>query len=232
MKPIPTSLYHRILLPERTTTERHPALILLHGRGADEEDLIGLAPLLDPRFLIVSPRAPFPYLGSGGFTWYDVGMIGAPEPTMFKTSCDKLFTFVSDCLTSYPIDRQRVFLLGFSMGTVMSYVLALTQPQLFRGVSANSGYLPEGTHLHLRWNELSSVKFFITHGTLDPIIPVDFARHVKQKLESFSADLLYREYPMGHQMSEEGITEVSAWMTQLLDGESSSQQAQAMDSKK
>ena len=219
MKPISTSLHHRILLPEQTTVERHPALILLHGRGADEEDLIGLVQLFDPRFLILSPRAPFPYYGSGGFTWYDVGMIGAPEPTMFKKSCDALSTFIDDSLASYPIDPHRVFLLGFSMGTVMAYAMALSQPQLFRGVVANSGYVPEGTHLTLRWGDLSSVKFFMTHGTLDPVIPIDFARRAKRMFETAVANLIYREYPVAHQMSEEGIAEVSAWMTGLIDEE-------------
>ncbi|MEE8112746.1 MAG: hypothetical protein V3T23_00185, partial [Nitrososphaerales archaeon] len=120
MKTITTTLVHRILPPENSTSTTHPTLIMLHGRGADEEDLLGLVPYLDERLFILSVRAPFPFPYGGGYTWYDIGTVGTPEPTMFKESCEKLSTFVHDALANYPIDAPHIYLLGFSMGTVMS----------------------------------------------------------------------------------------------------------------
>lgn len=217
MKTISTSLVHRILMPEESAIPVHPTLILLHGRGADEEDLLGLASALDPRFLILSARAPFPFSYGGGYTWYDADTVGTPEPGMFKTSYDRLSTFVRDVTTQYPVDRQRVFLLGFSMGTVMSYAMALTEAHLFRGVVANSGYIPEGTHLLLQWNAIASVEFLVTHGSLDPVIPVQLAHRARELLTAARAQFTYREYPMGHQISEESLHDVAAWLARRLD---------------
>jgi phospholipase/carboxylesterase len=216
MKPISSTLVHRILPPETGSTRMVPALILLHGRGADEEDLVGLSHMLDERLLIISARAPFEY-PYGGYTWYEVGDIGTPEPEMFRASCDKLHRFITDVRRSYPLDPSKVFLLGFSMGCVMSFAMALTAPELVRGVSANSGYIPEGTHLVFRWGELQNVAFFITHGTADPVIPVDFARRARTLFQQSTAQVEYREYPVGHQLSDTGMTETAAWMTRLID---------------
>jgi len=217
MKAISTTLIHRVLVPEGPSPGTYPTLILLHGRGADEEDLIGLSSHLDPRFLILSARAPFPFPYGGGHTWYDVGEVGTPEPSMFKTSYEKLSTFVLDAIAQYPVDREKVFLLGFSMGTVMSYAMALTQPQLFRGVVANSGYIPEGTYLELRWNAIASVEFLVTHGAMDPVIPVQLARRAQELLTGAKATFSYKEYPMAHQISEESLADVAAWLTHRLD---------------
>lgn len=216
MKLIATTLVHRVLPPEQSSAERHPALIMLHGRGADEEDLVGLSQHYDPRFLVISARAPFPF-DSGGFTWYDVGAIGAPEPAMFRTSCEKLWQFVDDVLALYPVDPAQLYLLGFSMGTVMSFALSLSRPALFRGVVAQSGYVPERTHLTLRWKDMAHSSFFISHGLDDPVIPVAFARHARELFVGSNAMVTYREYPGGHSIAEEGLHESAAFLRRLLD---------------
>ncbi len=217
MNPIETSLFHRVLLPENREVPRHPALIMLHGRGADEEDLLGLADVMDERFLLLSPRAPYPFGYGGGFTWYDVGEVGTPDPEMFHESYDRLSTFVTDALAKYPIDPAKVFLFGFSMGTVMSFALSLTQPSLYRGVGANSGYVPEQTDLQLRWKELDSTDFLIIHGTLDPVIPVAFGRRSDELFRQSNAHYQYREYTMAHQISDESLGEITGWLRHRLD---------------
>jgi phospholipase/carboxylesterase len=216
MKTVTTSLIHRALPPERSRGSPPPLLIFLHGRGADEEDLLGLAPMLDERFFLVSARAPFPY-EYGGFTWYDITTSEVPDPLRFRESCDRLHQFLSDVRTGYPVDPTRVFLFGFSMGCVMSYAMALTSPELVRGVSANSGYVPEGTHLQFRWQDLQSVSFFVTHGTHDPILPVALGRRAEELLKASAAHLIYREYPTGHEIAEEGLKETAEWLGKLID---------------
>jgi phospholipase/carboxylesterase len=216
IKPIATSLVHRILPPEGRSLSHHPVLILLHGRGADEEDLLGLASSLDQRFFVVSAQAPYPFSAGGGYTWYDAGEIGAPEPTMFRNSYDRLVTFLRDVIMGYPVDAGRVFLFGFSMGAVMSYTLGLTHPDLIRGVCANSGYLPEGTFLTYRGNDLAGTDFFISHGIHDPIIPVEMAHRARALFQKSNAHVTYREYPMAHQISEQSLADVAAWTTEKL----------------
>src|SRR5512140_3754863 len=207
MKTIPSSLLHRVLEPENSNATVHPTLVMLHGRGADEEDLLGLSSFLDDRLLIISARAPFAF-DFGGYTWYDIGQVGVPLPGMFDESYAKLVTFVDDVLRNYPVDRSRLYLFGFSMGAVMSYALSLTEPKLFSGVSANSGYVPEGTNLRFRWQDLAGKQFFIAHGTADQVIPVQMARRAKELFAKSNATVDYREYPMDHQISDESLSDI------------------------
>ena len=102
------------------------------------------------------------------------------------------------------------------MGSVMSYAMALTRPALFRGVAANSGYIPENTHLTFRWKELSPVEFCVAHGIDDQVIPLAMAQRARELLTAAEVRLFYREYPMGHQISEQSIADVAAWMAHLL----------------
>jgi phospholipase/carboxylesterase len=216
MKTLQTALYHRILLPERSTAERHPVVIMLHGRGSNEEDLLGIAPMLDDRFLVISARAPyeFPY---GGFTWYDLEQEGSPNLSMFDESYRRLSTFLDDVIGGYPADPSRVILFGFSMGTVMSFALGLTQPQKIRAVAANSGYLPEVPSLTYRWQELAGTEFFITHGTEDPVIPIVLARRARELMAASNASVIYKEYPMTHTLGEKALVDVLAWVSSFAE---------------
>jgi phospholipase/carboxylesterase len=215
MKLISTSLEHRVVPPEAGRGGTSPALILLHGRGADEEDLLGLAPAFDKRLLLIAPRAPFSFPG-GGYTWYELGTAATPDPGTFRESYDRLSTFLDDTFSSYPIDPARVFLFGFSMGTAMAYAAALTRPGLFRGVSAASGYIPEHTHLAFRWKELPGADFCITHGLDDPVIPAVMAHRARDLISASGARCMYREYAMGHQISEQSLADILEWMAGLL----------------
>lgn len=212
MKTIASSLVHRVIAPENQTGNTHPTLIMLHGRGADEEDLIGISSCLDDRLLVLSVRAPFPFSHGGGYTWYEFDAVGTPEPKMFRESYEKLALFLDDALKDYPVDKANIFLLGFSMGAMMSYSLSLTRPEVFRGVIANSGYIPEGTHLTYRWKEIAHLEFYIAHGSLDPVVPAALGRRAKELLAAEGARLTYKEYPMGHQISEESLADVAAWL--------------------
>jgi phospholipase/carboxylesterase len=215
MKPLATSLIHRVLPPEESTASLHPAILMLHGRGSDEEDLLGIVPSLDRRFLIVSARAPnpFPY---GGYTWYDVGEVGTPEPTMFRNSYEKLVTFMTDILKGYPIDPRRLILFGFSMGTVMSFSLALTHPDKIRGVAGNSGYVPEGTFLEYRWKEMATTDILITHGVQDTVIPISMARRARELFAGSNSPVSYHEYNAAHHLTDESLSDIVSWTGRFL----------------
>lgn len=213
MQPVKSSLIHSLVPP--ATRGPHPALILLHGRGANEHDLLGLSSYLDPDLLLIAARAPldFPY---GGYTWYDVVNVGTPEPAQFAESYARLVQFLDDVLRHYPVDPSRIALLGFSMGAVMSYALSLTKPELIHSVVAHSGYVPEDTTLRFRWDALDGKGFFVAHGSADPVIGVEFALRAKELLQSTKADLTYREYPIPHTMSEDSVQDVSSWLRTRL----------------
>ena len=127
MNLISTTLIHKIRPPSTTGSEKPPVLVLLHGRGTNEDDLLGLVEYLDPRFFVISARAPFRFQDeSGGYTWYDLREAGSPVLQQFDASYLKLIQFLADMKAGYPVDGERMFLLGFSMGSVMSFAAALT----------------------------------------------------------------------------------------------------------
>jgi phospholipase/carboxylesterase len=216
MQPILTTLDHLVLPPEEATGGTHPAVILLHGRGANEEDLVGLAGGFDKRLMILSVRAPFPFSYDGGYTWYDIGALGAPEPRMFRESSERLEQFIHDAQQQYPIDPGRLILLGFSMGTAMALTFALSHPDVPCGVIAHSGYLPEQTHLMYAWDRLSACRFLITHGVDDPVIPVFLARRAKELFQAARASLTYKEYDGGHEITPEMCIDAAGFMADLL----------------
>lgn len=216
MNTITSTLTHKIIPPYARTSARPPALIMLHGRGANENDLLGLSEFLDERLFFIAPRAPFDFQFGAGFTWYNILEIGKPEPVMFGESYRRLSEFIEDVKKGYPVDPGRIFLLGFSMGTIMSFALALTQPGVVRGVVANSGYIPEDTDLTFQWDKLAGTSFFVAHGIDDPVIPVSYGRRAKFLLEHAGADFIYREYEMVHQIGEESLNDIAKWLSKML----------------
>lgn len=215
---IASTLVHKIRPPAAASDQRSPALILLHGRGTNEDDLLGLADYLDPRFFVVSVRAPHRFQQEfGGYTWYEIQKVGTPHPQQFEDSYKRLVQFIDDVKNGYPIDPGRVFLLGFSMGSIMSFAVALSMPQAVRGIVAHSGYIPENTSLQFAWDRLQQLSVFVAHGVHDPVIPIHSGRRVQELLSKTSADLTYKEYPIPHTISEESLSDLSSWLQKVLD---------------
>ncbi len=217
-----TTLTHKVILPKNSPKKKHPTILFLHGRGADENDLLSLAEYFGDTFLYIAVRAPFKF-EYGWFTWYEILEAGTPDEKMFPQSYNLLSDFFDEMKKEFPIDEKKIFLFGFSMGTVMSYALALTRPHEIAGVIANSGYIAEETHLNYEWekincNELSRPfpTFFVAHGIDDPLIPVAFGRRAQQLLEQHNAKVYYKEYPMAHQISEESLEDIVRWINERI----------------
>lgn len=213
LTPDPGSLHHLLIQPRKDSAGKAPVVILLHGMGSNEHDLPELLPYLDPSLLGISVRAPFPFQYGDGFTWFGLVDGIQPEPEMFRESCDRLRRFVSHVIDSYPVDPRRLLLLGFSMGSIMSFATALAHPGVVTAVAATSGFIPEGTHLEFHWKELRGFPCFLSHGIHDPVIPVSLSRHSRDILESHGADVTYREYPLGHTIGEATLSDLAAWIS-------------------
>jgi len=213
---ISASLQHVVYYPPKKT-EKYATVVALHGRGTDENDLIPLVHSLGlTDALLISPRAPAPFEFGGGFGWYDVNQEGVPDPQTFAASLGLLRRFMDEIRAGYPVDRQRVILLGFSQGTVMAYSVALLDAASFFGIVALSGYIPQRSGLPLAVEDLGGFSVFISHGVYDQIIPVRLARESAELLKKARARVEYREYPMGHEVSEETVRDSSAWVKNLL----------------
>jgi phospholipase/carboxylesterase len=214
--PISASLEHAVYFPPGRS-EKYATVVALHGRGTDENDLIPLVYSLGlTDALLISPRAPAPFEFGGGFAWYDVSQEGVPDPQTFGASLGLLRRFMDEIRAGYPVDGQRVILLGFSQGTVMAYSVGLLDPTSFFGIAALSGYVPQRSGLPLDLEDLRGFSVFVSHGTYDQVIPVRLARESAELLKKAGARVEYREYPMGHEVSEETVRELSAWIKTLL----------------
>ena len=193
------------------------ALVLFHGRGADEHDLFPLLDAFDPdrRLLGLTPRGPMS-LPPGGAHWYALGGIGTPEPRTFHSSYAAAAEWLDGFVAEHGLSWDKVVLGGFSQGGVMTYSLGLgagrpRPPALV----ALSSFVPtvEGFELDLSPPLPPTA---IGHGTYDPVISVEWSRRAKQQLEQAGADVLYREYPLPHAIDPGYLSELSSWVASVF----------------
>ena len=193
------------------------ALVLLHGRGADADDLFPLLDLLDPkrRLLGATPRGPLS-LPPGGRHWYVLAGIPTPHPETFHASHDALCRWLDGFLDDHGLAHDRLALGGFSQGAVMSYAVALGRewPRP-AAISAFSGFIPEVPGFEL---DLSPPLPLISigHGTHDPVIPVQFGRRAAAVFDQAEADVAYQETPMAHQIDPDFVRVAAERVAQAL----------------
>ena len=206
------------LVARRRASAGEPAgaLVLLHGRGADEHDLFPLLDMLDPerRLLGLTPGAPL-HLPPGGRHWYALGGIPTPDPGTFYETAPQLAAF----LDALPMPMDRVVLGGFSQGAVMSYAMTLG-PDRPRPAAlvAMSGFLPRVEGYPLDPARLAGLPVAVAHGTLDPVIPAQFGAEAAETLAAAGADLVRLESPVPHMVDPawiEPLREVVARATTL-----------------
>jgi phospholipase/carboxylesterase len=215
----PLSLPHQLEFPapaqNREAPSRYPTILALHGRGSNEEDLIELARHLPRGLLWISPRAPL-LLGPGAYEWYRVRVIGKPDPEQVFSAIETVDHFIDEILAAYPIDPQRLFLLGFSQGSLLSMCYTLTHPGRVAGVIAQSGYIPNGIELEIDEAGLRGKPFLLTHGQQDTMLPVEWARASRDRLQNLGVDLEYHEFTMGHHVSRESLEVIHTWLEKRL----------------
>jgi len=207
------------------------ALLLFHGRGADEHDLFPLLDLLDPerRLLGATARGPLS-LPPGGAHWYAVRQVGYPDPETFHATYPQLATWLDGLLSEHGIAPERTVLGGFSQGSVMSYALGLgaRRPRP-AGIMALSGFIPQVEGFELDLGKAAGLPVAIGHGTHDPVISVEFAKDARDRLVDAGADVLYRESPMAHTIDPGFLRELPAWLRGTLDSAAAEDPAQPVE---
>jgi phospholipase/carboxylesterase len=194
-------------------------LILHHGRGTDERDLIGLADFIDPekRLRVVSPRAPLQLPGSPGYHWYLVPRVGYPDPETFEAARAALAELHDELWEESGIGPERTVLGGFSMGAVMSYTMGLSAERpAVAGILAFSGFVPTVEGWEPALSDRAETRAFVSHGRRDPVIGIEFAERARELLSEGGLDVTYRESDLGHQIDPAHLREASAWLGEVL----------------
>ena len=207
---------HYLVQEPKVKHDKNPLLLLLHGYGSNEEDLFSFAPELPDDSYVISVRAPYdlqPY----GHAWYAIHFDADEnkflDNVQAKQSVELIAGFIDAIVKQYPIDTKNVTLVGFSQGAILSYATALTFPDKVAKVVALSGYfnqeiMPEV----IDTKSISHLKFFVSHGSVDQVIPVEWARKAKPALENLGLEVEYHEYPVGHGVAPQNFFDFKNWL--------------------
>ena len=209
------SLEYKIREP-RVKLDKNPLLLLLHGYGSNEADLFSFADELPDEYYIISARAPYD-LQYGSYAWYainfDADQNKFSDHDQAKVSRDLIAGFIDELIQTYPIDPEKVTLVGFSQGSILSYAVALSYPEKVQKVVAMSGYLNlEIVSDDYLKNTFNNLKIFASHGTSDQVIPVAWARKTPALLENLGIDITYKEYPIGHGVAPQNFYDFKSWL--------------------
>jgi phospholipase/carboxylesterase len=210
----------RLVYRERPAAGEAAGLVVLHhGRGADENDLLGLADVLDPerRLHFVTPRAPLQIPGWPGFHWYVVPRVGFPDPDTFHAAYGKLRELHDELWERTGIAPDRTVFGGFSMGSVMSYALGLgPERPAPAGILAFSGFIPTVEGWQPSLADRTDTRAFIAHGRNDPIMDVSFARSARELLEAGGLPVEYHESDAGHHIDPAHVQPAVDWLRTTL----------------
>ncbi|WP_298533517.1 alpha/beta fold hydrolase [uncultured Algibacter sp.] len=212
------SLHH--VIRESSLSKNAPLLIMMHGYGSDENDLFSFASELPEELFIISVKAPYPMQPYGN-AWYAINFDAERgkwnDNEQAIQSRDLISKFIDEALNAYPVNAVNVSLLGFSQGSILSYAVALTYPEKVKNVVALSGYIvsdifPED----LESRDYSNLDFYCSHGSVDQVIPVDWARQTPTFLNSLNIKNQYSEFPVGHGVAPKNFHEFKVWLSKRI----------------
>lgn len=209
-----------ITRPTEELTSETPVLFMFHGYGSNEEDLFSFASELPEELFIISAQAPYA-LPPQGYAWYalefDANGAKSSNDAQAIESRDLIAEFITDACEAYGLNANNVTLLGFSQGTILSYAVALSYPEKVKNVVALSGYISEPilaegyqnkSHQHLN--------FYVSHGTVDQVLPIELARNSKTTLDSLQIPYVFEEYPVGHGVAPQNFYSFRSWLAKHL----------------
>lgn len=193
---------------------------MLHGYGSNESDLFSFAEDLPGEFFIISVRAPLP-LHPYGHAWYNIfwdnstGKFSDDEQAI--KSRDLIADFIEEAISYYALDKEKVTLVGFSQGTILSLAVALSYPEKVKNVIGLSGYInPQILKQGYNLNDFSRLAVYSSHGSSDQVIPVAWARKTKPFLDELGIENTYSEFPVGHGVAPQNFAELKGWLLRQL----------------
>jgi phospholipase/carboxylesterase len=219
MTTAPLSLEH-IIRPSSLTDKKPPVLFMLHCYGSNEEDLFSFAPELPEELCIIAMRAPF-ILQPYGYAWYAINFDAEKgkwsDDDQAIESREKIISFIDEACSTYGLDDQNVNLLGFSQGTILSYAVALSYSEKIKNIIALSGYINEkilkDSYVDSNFENLN---FYCSHGDMDQVIPVEWARKAPNFLKKLGIEHVYEEFPAGHGVLPQNFHSFKKWISNKI----------------
>lgn len=211
---------HYIVREPKVASKNPPLLVLIHGYGSHEEDLFSFANELPSQLLIVSLRAPLS-LDFGGYAWYSINFeADANVRSNNKEAMESILKIektIEKIKIKYHTDADKTFLLGFSQGCILSIALGLRNPLNYKNIIALSGYVNEKLlPKDVAQKDVSQIDFFVSHGNVDQVLPVEWARKTPLFFDSLNIKHTYQEYPVGHGVAPQNFFDLKNWIEHKL----------------
>lgn len=206
---------HYVVRPPKINSEKPPLVFLLHGVGSNEQNMFSFADALPDEFKVISVRGPLT-LGTGSYAWFQV-QFGSNGPVIDEQQAEKarkeIIKFIDDLKSFEEFDSSRVYLMGFSQGGIMSYSVALTEPEKIKGIAVMSGrLLPEIKPLIVSNDRLKKLKVFVSHGKQDPVLHYGYAEEAVAYLKSKSVNPDFHNYDEVHTINKQMLDDVVSWL--------------------
>lgn len=219
VKPSTPSLYYIFKEPTPIAigakSAKPPVIILMHGVGSNEKDLFSFANQLPDSFLVISLRAPIT-LGNDSYAWYHLSFEnGKPISNPIEAEASRLMIidFINNLKNKHAFNEKRVYLCGFSQGSIMAYSIGLTVPEKIKGIAVMSGRLLEEVKPMIASKEkVKKLNVFISHGTNDGVLPINNAREANIYLKQLGINATYKEYPEAHTISNAMFNDMLLWL--------------------
>ena len=213
-KPSAPSLYY-IFKEPKIKSAKPPVIILMHGVGSNEKDLFSLANQMPDSFLVISLRAPI-MLSKDSYAWYHLTFENGTRvgnPIEAEASRLMIIQFMNQLKTKHAFNEKRIYLCGFSQGSIMAYSIGLTVPDKVKGIAVMSGRILEEVKPNIAPKEkLKNLNVFVSHGTTDGVITINYARDAISYLKNLGITPTYKEYPEAHTISPTMFNDMLVWL--------------------
>ena len=213
MKSMSAPLIYEMRRPnDLDPTKSYPALFIMHGMGSNEKDMMSLVSGFEEQFFIFSIRGPLAQ--PPGFAFFTIEGYGKPHRQAFDLAVEQVIGFKDWATGEYPVDKDQIYLLGFSQGAILSMTVGLVTD--VKGIVALSGYIPEFIKTEFKDKSMNNLSLFISHGEVDQVLPFEWGQASRDYFQQLGADVTFRNYPSPHTVSMQNYQDFEKWLLDSL----------------